>query len=136
MFGKERRRVEDARRNYPESVITANTQVTGKISGPDTVRIAGSFEGEIRTEGLVIISSQGKVHGDIACDSLILEGTINGNIEQAASVEVREGGRISGDITCGRLALAEGAFVDGTVHMTDSEVAPAAYIEKRGKDEK
>jgi len=134
MFGKERRRVEDAKRNYPESIITANTQVTGTISGPDTVRIAGSFEGEIRTEGLVIISSQGKVRAGIACDSLILEGTVHGNIEKAGTVEVRQSGRIYGDITCARLALAEGAFVDGAIHMTDSESTPSAYIEKRGKD--
>ena len=136
MFGKERRRLEDTTRNNPESIIAGNTIIAGKISGSDAVRIVGQFEGEIRSEGLVIISAQGKVNADISCESLILEGTVNGNVVQAGTVEIRGSGRIHGNITCDRIALAEGAFVDGAIHMSASETTPSEFAEKRKRDEK
>jgi len=131
MFGKERRRFEDTKSNLPESVIAANTKINGKITGPDTVRIAGQFEGNIESEGMIIIMPTGKVKAAISCESLIVDGTIHGNVERAGTVEVRESGRIQGDISCNKIALAKGAFVDGTVHMSQQDATPTEFVEKR-----
>jgi len=135
MFGKNKRRIEDVNEGYRENIIATESKIKGVITGSDTIRVAGNFEGEVKSEGLLVITEGGKIDGSISCQDLIVEGEIQGNVEKARNVEVRESGKITGNIKCDRIALAEGSFIEGEIHMTGSNKEPSTFVEKRGREE-
>lgn len=135
MFGKNKRRIEDNTPGYRENIIATESRVKGIITGNDTIRVAGNFEGEVKSDGLLIITEEGKVEGTISCQDLIVEGEIQGDVEKARNVEIRESGKVTGNIKCDRIALAEGSFIEGEIHMTGSVKEPSTFVEKRGQEE-
>jgi len=119
-----------------ESVISPNTRFKGKISGDDTVRIAGHFEGEINCEQLVKIDIGGIVVGTISSNCVIIEGELNGTIDSAKHVEIRTEGRAIGNIITDKIAIAEGCFIRGEINMPEKGKKPISFVEKRGIKDK
>ena len=79
-----------------ETMIANGTKVHGTIQGRNSVRVAGFFEGEISTEGLVWIDKQGEVLGTVKAPGVIIEGQIKGDIDSSEKIEVRASGRVIG----------------------------------------
>ena len=62
MFSKkDQKRMED-RDGQRATVIAPNTKFEGTISGQDTIRIAGNFEGEITCENMLWVEKGGKMN--------------------------------------------------------------------------
>lgn len=119
-----------------ESVIAPNTRFKGKISGQDTIRIAGHFEGDVKCEQMVKIDQGGTLNGTINSTYVIIEGELKGNIDSAEHVEIRTDGRVLGNIHTKQIAIAEGSFIHGEIRMPDKEETPVSFVEKRESREK
>jgi cytoskeletal protein CcmA (bactofilin family) len=132
MFFREgqKRRLED-RAESPGSIIAPSTTFTGTIDGQDGVQVAGSFKGDIRSQGLVWIGSKGSVDGDVTAPFVIVEGAITGNIKTAEHVEFRSESRINGNVETKKLAIAEGSFFKGEIKMSSRKEQPIHFVEKR-----
>lgn len=99
-----------------EVIIGPDSGIKGEINSKGTVRIDGTFEGNINAE-CVIIGETGAMNGDVSAKGCILGGRIIGNIHASESVEIRPKGEIRGDIYATRLIMAEGARFDGRSYM-------------------
>ncbi len=99
-----------------EVIIGQKSGVRGEISSKGTVRIDGTFEGNIVSENF-IIGESGSVTGDVTVKTCIIGGRITGNIKAAECVEIRHSGEICGDIYAARTIIAEGAKFDGHSYM-------------------
>ncbi len=130
------RRLEDAV-GEKETVIAHGTEVRGRIQGPNTVRVAGFFEGEISIDGMIWIGQQGEVQGTVKARDMIIEGQMKGDVASSERIEIRASGRVIGNLRCNKLALAEGCFFQGEIKMPGEETKPLTFVEKRqrGKDE-
>jgi cytoskeletal protein CcmA (bactofilin family) len=130
------RRLEDAV-GEKETVIVNGTEVRGRIQGPNTVRIAGFFEGEISIDGMLWIGQHGEVQGRVKARDMIIEGQMKGEVESSERIEIRASGRVIGNINCHKLALAEGCFFQGEIKMPEGESNLLTFVEKRetAKDE-
>ncbi len=130
------RRLEDAVGDK-ETVIAHGTEVRGKIQGPNTLRVAGFFEGEINIDGMIWIGPQGEVRGTVKARDVIIEGQMKGDVESSERIEIRASGRVIGNINCHKLAMAEGCFFQGEIKMPGEETKPLTFVEERqsGKDE-
>lgn len=124
------RRLEDAV-GEKETVIANGTEVRGRIQGPNTVRIAGFFEGEISIDGMLWIGQQGEVQGTVKARDMIIEGQMKGEVEPSERIEIRASGRVIGNISCQKLAMAEGCFFQGEIKMPGGEGNPVTFVEKR-----
>ena len=125
-----KRRLEDEV-DVRETVIANGNAVHGKILGQVNVRVAGTFEGEIKIESLLWIERQGEVQGTVSARGVIVEGEIRGNIDSSEKVEIRSSGRVIGDVRCSKIALAEGCFFQGGITMPEGEGRPVNFVEKR-----
>ena len=79
MFGKESKKAGEntvAERN----VIGKNTKITGEIVSEGDFRIDGTIEGNIVTNGRVIIGGSGFVNGKVECTSADVEGKFSGEL--------------------------------------------------------
>lgn len=118
-----------------DSVIAVNTTFKGKISGQDSVEIAGHFRGDINCEKLVKIAEGGKIKGKINSTYVIIEGELDGNIESADYVELRDDAHVVGNINTVNIAIAEGSFIQGEIKTPEKDISPISFVEKRGNEE-
>lgn len=98
-----------------ESIIGKSTSVVGNIDTSGALRIDGTFEGDIRSRGTVVIAESGKVQSpDITAVSVTVLGKLKGNIIASEKVELLAGSVFFGDIKCRYLSIEEGAIFRGS----------------------
>jgi cytoskeletal protein CcmA (bactofilin family) len=133
MFSKKvKKRLED-RDGQRATVIASNTKFEGTISGQDTIRIAGNFEGDITCEGMLWVEKGGKLKGPVNARWVIIEGEINGDIEATEQIELRSEGRVNGNISAAKIAIAQGCFFNGKAKTLNVKDTPITFMEKRKK---
>jgi cytoskeletal protein CcmA (bactofilin family) len=71
----------------------------------------------------VVVAPGGTVSGDIRGDEVIVAGRVEGDIAATARVELRDGGTVKGDLTAPRIAVQEGAELNGRIQMEKPAVA-------------
>jgi cytoskeletal protein CcmA (bactofilin family) len=125
-----KRRLED-KLGDEESIIAANTRLKGTLSGTESVRIAGQFQGNVKSDRLVWIQTGGHIKGDIDSRHVIIEGELIGNIIGAEHVEIRAEAQVTGNIQTQKIAMAEGSFFKGEIHMPQEIDKPSHFVEKR-----
>lgn len=95
----------------PETTIGEAVSIKGSLAFERLLRIDGSFEGELRSGGDLVVGAHGTLHGDVkGMNRVVVDGTVVGDI-QCESLEVRNEGFVHGDIVCKSLR------VDPTVRM-------------------
>jgi cytoskeletal protein CcmA (bactofilin family) len=88
-------------------------RLEGKLSFSGTVRIDATFEGEIVTDGVLVVGEAAKVDAEIACGTVIVEGEINGNVIASQAVELHATARLRGDVETPAFAIERGAIFEG-----------------------
>jgi cytoskeletal protein CcmA (bactofilin family) len=125
-----KRRIED-KVGPEESFVAPDTEFIGNISGAEGVRVSGHLKGNIQSNGLVWIQRGGKIDGNIKSQFAIIEGELNGDINSPEHVELRTEARVIGNIHAAKIAIAEGSFFRGEIHMPSKEDNPISFTEKR-----
>ena len=109
------------------TVIGPGTDFNGKLSFEGTLRIDGTFTGEIFTNDTLIVSETARVNAQIVCGTIVVSGEINGNIEAKVAAEFHKPARIRGDVTTPSLSFDKGVFFHGQSRMvSEEEMAPSA----------
>jgi len=125
-----KKRLED-KVGLEESAVASGTRFKGTITGTEDVRVSGSLKGDVQSEGLVWIKRGGKIEGNIKSRYAIIEGELKGNIMSAEHVELRSEARVVGNIQTAKIAMAEGSYFHGEIHMPHEEDQPIRFVEKR-----
>lgn len=99
------------------ALLGRGSEFDGKLSFEGTVRIDGTFTGEISTNDMLIIGEGAKVTADITCGSVVVNGEVTGNIKATEMVELHKPARVKGDITTPSLMIDKGVSFDGTSKM-------------------
>jgi cytoskeletal protein CcmA (bactofilin family) len=99
-----------------EVVIGSESVFRGEMTSKGTIRIDGTFEGNI-TADCVILGESGSMTGDLQVNTLIAGGKLKGNVRAGDHVEIQSKGEVYGDIYTVRLSVAEGAVFEGRSSM-------------------
>lgn len=84
----------------PETTIGATLVIKGKLSFERLLRLDGTFEGELVSEGDLIVGPRGEIRGDVtAMKELLVYGKVIGNIS-VDSLDLCGNASIYGNITC------------------------------------
>ena len=103
----------------PKSILSAEIEIVGTIKTSGSVQIDGRVEGEVLSQGDVILGKSGTVKGNLNVNSISVAGTIVGNITAKDRIELKSTARLMGDIKAKRLAVE-----DGVTFVGKSEVNP------------
>jgi cytoskeletal protein CcmA (bactofilin family) len=98
----------------PDLRLGRGVRLEGKLTFSGTVRVDATFQGEIVTDGVLVVGDGAKVDAKISCGTIVIEGEVNGNITASAAVELRPTGRVRGDVETPSLAVDRGAFFEGS----------------------
>ena len=113
------------------TVIGKGIHVKGEITGSAPIEVWGSIEGKAGTEGLFWVREGGKVGGEIAATNIVVEGQVDGTISAKDKAELRSSCKVEGDVTAKTVAIAEGSFFEGRVHMGGGGSKQVHFQEKR-----
>lgn len=99
------------------TVIGEETTIEGILHSQRSIRIEGTFEGEVNSQGEVFIGQKSKVKANIYGKNVIVAGEVVGNIEAIKSLHICNSGKVYGDISGDQLTIDEGAIYKGKVNM-------------------
>ena len=89
----------------------------GIVNFDGTVRIDGRFEGEIHTNGTLIVGDHAMIKGIISVGTLITSGKINGTISATEKVQILKPAVLIGDVKTPAISVEEGAHLHGMCEM-------------------
>jgi cytoskeletal protein CcmA (bactofilin family) len=97
--------------------------IEGNVISSEDTTIAGQVDGDVAVRHhTLVISSEGRIHGDVLARAVVVHGEVTGNITAEWKIEVHETGSITGDITTSRLVISEGAVLEGRVQVAKPPV--------------
>lgn len=83
-------------------------------SGPNSIRIEGTVEGTIHSEGEVTVAPSGVVKGTIQAKHLIVTGRVEGIFKIVECLEIHGTGWVEGEVEVGSLVVDEGGTLQGS----------------------
>jgi cytoskeletal protein CcmA (bactofilin family) len=102
------------------ALLGRGSEFDGKLAFEGTVRIDGTFTGEITTSDTLIVGDGAKVTAEIACGTILVHGDVNGNIKASQAVELHKPARVKGDITTPSLMVERGVVWSGRAQMEET----------------
>lgn len=119
------------------TIVGSDTVVEGTIITKSSVRIDGTLIGGVSAEGVVILSKNGKIKGNIMAENIVVAGVIEGNMQIREKVNVEPTGEIYGDITTKSLLIDEESVFQGNCYMNrEAPVNGGRGKRKAAKSEK
>ncbi|MGQ9842990.1 MAG: bactofilin family protein, partial [Spirochaetota bacterium] len=99
------------------TVIASDIKFIGTLKFKSSLKIKGSFQGKIETDGTLIIGDEATVSAEITAASVSISGKCLGKIKANKLVEIFEHSNMSGDIVTPDLYIENGAKFNGTCIM-------------------
>jgi cytoskeletal protein CcmA (bactofilin family) len=102
------------------ALLGRGSEFDGKLAFEGTVRIDGTFTGEITTSDTLIVGDGAKVTAEITCGTILVHGEVNGNITASQAAELHKPARVKGDVTTPSLMVERGVVWTGRSQMEDT----------------
>lgn len=103
----------------PEEVafVGKGVDFKGVITYSGTVRIDGSLDGEIHTDGALVIGPEAVLTAKVTAGTVVCHGTITGDIKAKDQIMLCAPAVVQGSLTTPVLAMEEGVLFNGTLEM-------------------
>lgn len=99
------------------TIIGAGTVVEGVLKASASTRIDGTVNGDITSEGVIVIADEGVVNGNITALDVKISGSVKGNLTISGKTELIANAKLIGDIKTGSLSIDETAVFQGNCKM-------------------
>ena len=95
------------------TILGQGSAITGNIKINGFVRIDGDINGNLETDGNIIIGENARIRGNIKAKSVIVGGIVLGNIEAAQSIKILSASAVVGDIISHKVQVEQNAIIHG-----------------------
>ena len=95
------------------TIIGKGSAISGDLKVNGFIRIDGDIDGNLETDGNVIIGENARLRGNLTAKSVIIGGIIKGNIHAAESVKVLSEAAVIGDILSRKVQVEASAIFHG-----------------------
>ncbi len=103
------------------NALTAGSKIIGTVIAESDFRVDGTVEGDVQSNGKVVIGEQGQIKGTIICQNAEIMGTLEGKIETKHTLALRATGNIKGEVKTQTLIVEPNAIFNGTCSMGKEE---------------
>ena len=97
--------------------ISVGTIIKGEIVSSSDIRIDGTFDGKVQSNGRVVIGESASVKGDIICENLDLWGEVDGNVYVKDTLSLKQGCTVNGNVHIRRFCVELGSTFNGNCKM-------------------
>ena len=101
--------------------------IEGKVTGGEDLVIDGEVAGTIELrQHVVTVGRPGRVQAEVSARSVVVLGRVQGDIRAGEKVSIGESGRVDGVVSAPRVAVADGAHVQGRVETQARRADPTS----------
>lgn len=116
-------------RDEINAFLGAGTNYQGKLNFQGAVRIDGNFQGEVASDGTLVVGQEALVEGQVCVGQLVLSGKIRGEVEAKDKVVLHKTANMQGNIRTPVLVVEEGAILEGQLSMGSLDESDAKVSE-------
>jgi cytoskeletal protein CcmA (bactofilin family) len=99
------------------TILADDLDINGTITFKSSLMIKGTLQGEIKSEGLLIVGPTAKVNAMISTKKLISHGEITGDVTATEQVVLKETAVHTGNITTKNIIVESGSLFNGSINM-------------------
>ncbi|MCX5807313.1 MAG: polymer-forming cytoskeletal protein [Proteobacteria bacterium] len=103
------------------TIIADDLEIQGTMKFKNSLMIKGVLEGEIISEGLLIVGPTAKVTAKITTKNLISHGEIKGDVTASDRVILKNTSAHNGNITTPNIVIESGSIFNGSCIMKKEE---------------
>ena len=100
--------------------VGKGVEFKGTISYSGTVRIDGYLDGEIHTDGVLLIGEEAVIQAKITAGTIVCKGKITGDVVAKECVKLRAPAVMNGSIKTPMLSMEDGVLFNGALEMAHS----------------
>jgi cytoskeletal protein CcmA (bactofilin family) len=99
--------------------------VKGDVSGSGNVYWEGQLEGSVALlDGSLTVGPDGRVRAILRAPNIVVQGRVDGNLYGLERAELKKSAIVVGDIYAPRIAIEDGAFLEGNARVHKDIVSP------------
>lgn len=106
-----------------KNILANDVDIKGTITFENELIFDGKLEGEIHSEGSLVIGKNAEVRGEVVTKSVTVHGTVLGNISVSERAELKASSQLTGDLKASRIIIEEGATFIGKSEVTPNKAA-------------
>lgn len=104
-----------------KNIIGEGTEFEGTLKTKGDIRIDGTFNGTITSEGKLSVTQSGSIEGDVFCKDAEFDGEVSGNVKARGKVIIKPKAHIKGDVRYYDLQVEPGAHIACTISRMNPE---------------
>lgn len=98
--------------------VGKGVEFKGTISYKGTVRIDGYLDGEIHTDGVLLVGEEAVIQAKITAGTIVCKGKITGDVVAKDCVKLRAPAVVNGSVKAPMLSMEDGVLFNGSLEMT------------------
>jgi len=122
------------------TILGKGSSVTGDLRINGFVRLDGDIDGNLETDGNVIIGDNARIRGDVKAKSVIISGIVIGNIIAQEGIKILSEAAVLGDVISRKVQIDDKATFNGRcISIKDEELfekQAAQYLQSKAIKEK
>ena len=95
------------------TIIGKGSAISGNMKVNGFIRIDGDIDGNLETDGNVIVGENARIRGNLSAKSVIIGGIIKGNVTAAESVKILSEAAVIGDVISRKVQIDASAVIHG-----------------------
>ena len=108
--------------------VGKGVEFKGVIKYNGTVRVSGRLEGEIHTDGVLLVEDGAVITAQISAAKVVSRGQITGDIIATEKVNLMAPAILNGSVKAPLLSMEEGVLFSGTLEMPESGRSEAPRV--------
>jgi len=112
-----------------KTIIGKGDRFYGDIRGKGNIKVTGVVVGDINIKGLVWITKDGYMEGDLNADDIIISGYIEGDIKARGRLEIHGSAKVYGQVSSKFLYIDED--VQGKFDIEKVRKKTVTFVERR-----
>jgi cytoskeletal protein CcmA (bactofilin family) len=100
--------------------VGKGVEFKGTISYSGAVRIDGFLDGEIHTDGTLLVGEEAVITAKVSAGTIVCMGKITGDVTASEKVQLLAPAALSGGVKTPIISIEDGVFFNGTLEMTQA----------------
>jgi cytoskeletal protein CcmA (bactofilin family) len=97
--------------------VGKGVEFKGTITYTGTVRIDGYLDGEIHTDGVLLIGEEAVIQAKITAGTIVCKGKVTGDVAAKECVKLRAPAVMNGSVKTPVLSMEDGVLFNGALEM-------------------
>jgi cytoskeletal protein CcmA (bactofilin family) len=103
------------------SIMTPGTSIKGEIRCEGNILLNGDFEGNVISQGEVVVGKSGRVAGEIQAAKLLVSGEFRGNFTGEV-IDIMPYGKVYGDVKVNNIIIEPNAVFEGETKIVSGRI--------------